>query len=134
MGKWLRGLVWLVTFWMLGQNLYLWGGLALTPGVGKQLREQAKLQSPLAATYIFLGRHLLPAVRLDERAIRHVASRFPRQIADTESPPQTAVARFTSAQSAGEKLDHYGAPLMLVLSLVLHARRQKPIRSLGARD
>ena len=134
MGKWLRGLVWLVAFWMRGQNLYLWGGLALTPVVGKQLREQAKLQSPLTATYMFLGRHLLPAVGLQARAVRHVASRFPRQIADTESPPQTAVARFTSAQSAGEKLDHYGAPLLLVLSMVLHARRQKPIRSLGARD
>lgn len=134
MGKWLRGIVWLVAFWMLAQNLYLWGGLALTPTIGKQLREQASLQSPLAATYLFLGRVLLPRIGLAERARQHVAERFGPQIADTDSPPQTIMPRFMAAQSAGEALDHYGAPLMLVLSLVLHARRQKPIRSFGGRD
>lgn len=134
MGKWVRGAVWLVTAWMLFQNLYLWGGLAITPGIGKQLREQASVQSPLVATYAFLGRHLLAATGLEDRAVAHAAERFPRQVADTESPPQTLVPRFLAAQSAGEALDHYGAPLLLVLSLVLHARRQKPIRSFGVRD
>ena len=134
MGKWLRGVVWLVAFWMLAQNLYLWGGLALTPTIGKQLRAQASIQSPLAATYLLLGRLALPPIGLQDRAVRHVADRFAPQIADTDSPPETVVPRFLSAQSAGERLDHYGAPLLLVLSLVLHGRRQKPIRSFGTRD
>jgi hypothetical protein len=134
MGKWIRGAAWLVTAWMLAQNLFLWGGLALTPGIGKQLREQANVQSPLVATYAFLGRQLLGVVGQEDRAIAHVAERFPDQVADTDSPPQTVVPRFLAAQSAGEVLDHYGAPFMLVLSLVLHARRQKPIRSFGVRD
>jgi hypothetical protein len=134
MGKWLRGVVWVVAFWMLAQDLYLWGGLALTPTIGKQLRAQATLQSPLAATYLLLGRLALPPVGLDDRALRHVAERFGPQIADTESPPETVVPRFMAAQSAGERLDHYGAPILLVLSLVLHTRRQKRIRSFGTRD
>jgi hypothetical protein len=134
MGKWIRGTVWLVTAWMLVQNLFLWGGLALTPGIGPQLREQANVQSPLVATYAFLGRRLIGAVGQEDRAVAHVARRFPDQVTDTDSPPQTVVPRFLAAQSAGEALDHYGAPLMLVLSLVLHARRQKPIRSFGVRD
>jgi len=134
MGKWLRAVVWAVSFWMLAQAIFLWGGLALTPVIGKQLREQAKLQSPLVATYLFLGRVALPPLGLDDRAVAHVAQRFDRQIADTESPPETVVARFVAAQSAGERLDHVGAPLMLLLSLVLHARRQKPIRSFGVRE
>jgi hypothetical protein len=134
MGRWLRGVVWLVAFWMLGQAIFLWGGLALTPVIGKQLRDQASMQSPLTATYLFLGRTALPAAGLDERATRHAAERFPREIADTDSPPQTVVARFVAAQSAGERLNHVGAPLLLLLSLVLHARRQKPIRSFGTRD
>lgn len=134
MGKWVRAVAWIVSFWMLSQAVYLWGGLALTPVVGKQLREQAKLQSPLAATYLFLGRLALPAMGLEERARAHAAERFSRQIADADSPPETVVVRFQSAQSAGERLDHVGGPLMLLLSLVLHARRQKPIRSFGVRD
>ena len=134
MGKWLRGVVWLVAFWMLAQNLALWGGLALTPVIGKQLREQASVQSPLAATYLFLGRHVLPPLGLEAWAVRRVGVRFEPQIADADSPPATVVPRFMAAQSAGERLDHFGAPLLLVLSLVLHARRQKAIRSFGVRD
>ena len=134
MGKWIRGVVWLVTAWMLAQNLYLWGGLALTPSIGKQLREQANVQSPLVATYAFLGRQLLAATGQRDRAVAHASARFPDQVADTDSPPETVVPRFLAAQSAGEARDHYGAPFMLVLSLVLHARRQKPIRSFGVRD
>ena len=134
MGKWVRALAWAVSFWMLAQSIYLWGGLALTPVVGKQLREQARVQSPLVATYLFLGRLSLPVLGLQEKARAHVASRFSREIADADSPPETVVVRFQSAQSAGERLDHVGAPLMLLLSLVLHLRRQKPIRSFGVRD
>jgi len=134
MGKWLRGAVWLLAFWMLAQSIFLWGGLALTPVVGKQLREQAKLQSPLVATYLYLGRVGLPVLRLEARAVAHAASRFAPQIADVDSPQETVVTRFVAAQSAGERLDHVGGPLLLLLSLVLHVRRQKPIRSLGARD
>ena len=57
MGKWLRAACWVLTFWFLAYNLYTWGGLAVTPTIGKQLREQSSLQSPIAASYLFLGRH-----------------------------------------------------------------------------
>jgi hypothetical protein len=134
MGKWLRGVVWLLAFWMLAQSLFLWGGLALTPVIGQQLRAQAKLQSPLVATYLFLGRLALPPLGLDDRATDRAAERFGPQIADTDSPPETVVTRFVAAQSAGERLDHVGTPLLLLLSLVLHLRRQKPIRSFGVRN
>ena len=135
MGKWVRGVVWLLAFWMLAKDLWLWGGLGLSPVVGRQLSEQARMQSPLVATYLFLGKQLLPAAQLEDRAIAATARRFSRELADAvDAPPQTVVTRFVSAQSAGERLDHVGAPLLLLLSLVLHARRQKPIRSLGVRD
>ena len=88
MGKWLRGVVWLVAFWMLAQNLALWGGLALTPVIGKQLREQASVQSPLAATYLFLGRHVLPPLGLEAWAVRRVGVRFePQTPTPTALPP-----------------------------------------------
>jgi hypothetical protein len=134
MGPWIRAIAWLATLWMFARSLLLWGGLALTPGIGKPLREQASIHSPLVATYLAIGRLALPAVGLDDRARRHVAASFGPQIADTDSPPQTLVPRFMAAQSASQRLNHYGAPLMLVLSLVLHARRQRRIRSFGGRD
>ena len=107
---------------------------ALTPSIGKQLRDQASLQSPLAATYLFLGRHAVHAAGMDDRARARVAERYPEQVAAIDSPPQTVVLRFLSAQSGTDRLAYFGAPLLLVLSLVLHARRQKPIRSFGTRN
>lgn len=134
MGSKLRGLLWALAFWLLAVDLYTWGGLALTPTIGKQLREQASVQSPIAATYLFLGRHAVNSLGQDDRARARVAARFPQQIADFDGPRETVVLRFLSAQSGSDWVAYYGAPLLLVLSLVLHARRQKPIRSFGVRD
>jgi hypothetical protein len=134
MGKWIRGLVWLLAIGLFWQNLQTWGGLALTPTIGQQLRSQASVQSPLAATYLFLGRHLVHGLGMDDSARERVARRFGPQVADTDSPPATVIPRFLSAQSASERFAYYGAPLLFVLALVLHARRQKPIRSFGVRD
>jgi hypothetical protein len=134
MGIKLRVVVWLLAFWLLAVDLYTWGGLALTPSIGKQLREQASVQSPLAATYLFLGRKAVHAAGLDDRARARVAGRYPEQIAQIDGPPETVMLRFLSAQSGSDRLAYYGAPLLLVLSLVLHARRQKRIRSFGTRN
>ena len=134
MGGKMRAILWVLAFWMLAVDLYTWGGLALTPSIGKQLREQASVQSPIAATYLFLGRHAVHAAGLDDRARARVADRFSQPIAETGGAPETVVMRFLSAQSGSDRVAYYGAPLLLVLSLVLHARRQKPIRSFGVRD
>ena len=42
-----------------------------------------------------------------------------------------AVRRFVSAQGAWASLCYYLAPVLLVLSFVLHALRQKQVRSFG---
>ncbi len=134
MGRKIRAVLWVIAFWMLAADVYTWGGLALTPSIGKQLREQASVQSPLAATYLFLGRLAVHASGLDDRARARVAQRYSQEITDIDGPPETVVLRFLSAQSASDRLAYYGAPLLFVLSLVLHARRQKPIRSFGMRN
>ena len=134
MGSKVRGAIWVLAFWLLATDLYTWGGLALTPTIGKQLREQASVQSPLAASYLFLGRHAVHLASLDDRARAHVADRYPMQIGQSDGPPETIFLRFLSAQSGSDRVAYYGAPVLLLLSLVLHARRQKPIRSFGVRD
>lgn len=134
MGSKVRGVLWVLAFWLLALDLYTWGGLALTPTIGKQLRQQASLQSPIAATYLFLGRHAVHSAGLDDRARARAADRFPLQVADTSGAPETVLLRFLSAQSGSDRFAYYGSPILFVLSLVLHARRQKPIRSFGVRD
>ncbi|MCX7042074.1 MAG: hypothetical protein NT117_05210 [Gammaproteobacteria bacterium] len=134
MGKFVRATCWILAGWFLAYNLYVWGGLAVTPLAGKQLREQATLQSPIAASYLFLGRHAVSAAGLADRARDRAGKLFADEIADTDSLPQLILNRFLAAQSPSARLAYYGAPLFLVLSLVLHARRPKQIRSFGRRD
>lgn len=134
MGRLIRAMCWILTGWFLAYNMYVWGGLAVTPAIGKQLREQATVQSPIAASYLFLGRHAVSAAGLSDRAMARSGKLFAEAIADTESVPQLILDRFLAAQSPSARLAYYGAPLLLVLSLVLHARRPKQIRSFGRRD
>lgn len=134
MEKAFRVVLWSFAGLFFAYDLYLWGGLAVTPTIGKQLREQASVQSPLAATYLFLGRHAVDAAGMSGKAADFAASKFPTQIADLESAPQLIVARFLSAQRATGTLAYYGAPILLLLSMVLHVRRPRQIRSFGTKD
>lgn len=131
MEKLVRAMFWLLTAWCFAYDLYLWGGLAVTPRIGIELRDQASLQSPLAATYLLLGRVAVDAAGRSAQAMAFAAERFPEQVADLESSRQMILTRFLSAQKAAGILAYYGAPSLLLLSLFLHARRPKQIRSFG---
>lgn len=131
MAKWTRALIWLITGLFFAYDLYLWGGLAITPTVGTQLRQMASVRSPIAASYLFLGRHTVNAAGREEQARVFAQKRFPTLIPGDDGSPLLIVERFLTAQSATGTLFYYGAPVLLLLSLVLHARRQKPIRSFG---
>lgn len=132
-GKLVRALFWLLTLVFFVYNLFLWGGLAVTPTYGQQLRDSSIPSSPLAATYLFVGRYAVNTAGKADEARKFAAKRFPEPLADTKSSALTAVPRFLSAQSATGTLIYYGAPILLLLSVVLHVTRQKPIRSLGGK-
>ncbi len=133
MGRNLRVLCWLLALVFLIFDLYQWGGLAITPTVGPDLREQASVRSPLAASYLFLGRHAVDAARMESSARDFANRHFASQIQGEHGSPRLIVERFLAAQSAVSQLAYYGAPILLVLSLLLHARRPKQIRSFGGR-
>ena len=133
MGKYVRGILWGLFFLFLGIDLYAWGGLAITPDLGKQLREQASLRAPLAATYMYAGRKTIELVGRRDQAVAYARRHFRPEAFTDPGPPELVVARFHSAQSATASLAYYGAPFLLVLSLLLHVRRQKPVRSFGRR-
>jgi hypothetical protein len=132
MGVKLRAFCWVLTAILFGYNCYLWGGLKDSPLIGAQLMREAPFDSPLAATYMFLGSKINGTIGQTEAASAYAARRFPEQFADPSRVEYLAVRRFLSAQGALGKLCYYLAPVLLVLSLVLHAMRQKKIRSLGS--
>jgi hypothetical protein len=131
MGRKVRVFFWLLTAFCFGYDFYLWGGLERTPLVGRELMKEAPFQSPLAATYMFLGQKVNGTLGREDQARAFAAARFPELVAHPEQLQFIGVRRFLDAQSLAGSLAYYGAPLLLVLSLVLHVRRQKPIRSLG---
>lgn len=133
MGKFVRALFWIIAVLSFGYDLYLWGGLALTPGVGPRLREQASLQTPIAATYLLIGRKSVSSAGMTTQAVDFAARAFPELVQDLESSRQSIVDRFLSAQSAFGTAAYYGAPIFLVLSLVLQLTRQKQVRSFGSK-
>lgn len=132
MGRIIRALFWTATALLFTYNLYLWGGLALTPTVGKTLREQSSIQGPIAATYLFLGRHAVSLAGKNDASREFAGRRFASEIADPGSRV-VILDRFLAAQNAFGQLAYYGAPLLLLLSMVLHARRQRQITSFGGK-
>jgi hypothetical protein len=126
-----RAIIWLLTALFFAYNFYLWGGLAITPAVGKPLRDMASLTSPIAATYLFVGRYAVDTAGVQDKAVAFAAERFPTLAGGDDGDPLLIVSHFLSAQSLGGSILYYGAPILLLLSLVLHVRREKQIRSFG---
>jgi hypothetical protein len=133
MGSKIRAVLWLLLFVFAAFDLHMWGGLAVTPVVGKALREQATVRSPIAATYLYAGRKTVDSLGRAEAAMAFAARHVRAGVLADPGPPEAVVQRVLAAQSATSSLCYYGAPILLVLSLALHFGRQKPIRSLGAR-
>lgn len=131
MGLGIRLVFWLLTAISFGYNFHLWGGLDATPVIGKQLLKEAPFESPLAATYMYLGRKIGGTLGTRDAAVAFAARKFPEFTSQPELVQTLAVRRFVSAQGAWASLCYYLAPILLVLSFVLHAMRQKQVRSLG---
>ena len=131
--KSVRTVCWLLTAMMFAYNFYIWGGLATTP-LGGKLRHQASINSPLAATYLVVGRHLV-SVTGNARSANDAAHKaFYALLAGPEPSRHLLVESALAAQSDKARLTYSGAPLLLLLSLALHVTRQKQVRSWGKRS
>lgn len=124
-------LCWLLTGLLFAYDLYLWGGLAVTPKIGDRLREQASVQSPIAATYLFLGHQAIGITGQAAGASAFAANRFKTIYPQLENDRYTALDRLLDAQTSTGTFAYYGAPLLLLLCLVQQARRPRQIRSFG---
>jgi len=133
-GKKIPGYLVLLSLFCFVYNCYLWGGLSATPGVGRRLTQEAHLDSPLAATYLFVGRQAINSLGMKASAADFAAKRFPDIVADPESIDRMPVERVKAAQSVWASFSYLMAPFGLVLSWVLHVVLPKQIRSFGTRD
>lgn len=124
-------LCWLVAVLLWAHNLYLWGGVAVTPQVGDRIVDQSMLQSPLAATYLILGKQTVVPIGQSDSARDYAAERFSSVYPDIATDQHTALDRLLAAQSALFRLAYWAAPILLLLSIVLQLRKPKPIRSFG---
>ena len=131
MGPKVRVFFWLLTAICFAYNCYLWGGLKDTPQIGRQLMTEAPFGSPLAATYMVFGSKINATIGRTDEARQYAARVFPELVAHPELVENLAVRRFLSAQPAWASFSYYMAPLLLVLSFVLHMMRQKKIQSFG---
>ncbi len=133
-GAKLRAICWLLAGLCFAYDLFAWGGLALVPRLGDQLRHDADLHSPLAATYLVAGRFIVLKADLGEKARRFAEDHFPGMPTPGETDQRHALSEALTAQKSFGTLAYYGAPLLGLLSLALHVGRPKPIRSFGRRD
>lgn len=118
--KRLLPLLWCLMLLSLVGNLYLWGGLAVTPRIGNRLVAQATLQDPLATTYLQLGRFAVESTGFEEGARQHAAERFSNIYRDLKFDDYTMLRRVLAAQSGLEALRYHATPWLLLLSLALH--------------
>jgi hypothetical protein len=81
-----------------------------------------------------VGQKVNGTIGKTEEAVAYAARTFPDLIEHPDKVRYLAVSRFLAAQPAWGTLAYYGAPILLVLSFIAHAMRQKTIRSLGGVD
>ena len=131
MRKALLILSWLLALLFLAHDLYYWGGIAVTPKVGERIDAQATLESPLAKTYLSIGRQIVGGLGRAAQARDYAATLSGDLYPEIEDDQHRALARLLDAQTPFGRVCYYGGPLLLLLSLVLHARCEKPIRTFG---
>src|SRR5436190_20776703 len=89
---------WVFGLLLLAHNLFLWGGVAVTPKVGDRIMNQASLQSPVAWTYLALGKQTVNPFGLDKAAVDYAAGHFSAVYPDVATDEHTALDRLLTAQ------------------------------------
>ena len=122
---------WVLGLLLMAHNLYLWGGVAVTPQVGDRIMDQALMQSPVAATYLVLGKQSVDPIGIDASARDYAARQFSAVYPEVALDEHTALDRVLAAQSALLRTAYWAGPIFLLLSIVLQLLKPKPIRSFG---
>lgn len=118
---------------MLGYNLFVWGGLARMPSLGKLMSETTERELALAGVYLPLGARLVDVTGLRAAAVGHAAARFASIESKLIERPEVAMETIVAGMPFAVKLPYYGAPLLLPVFVVLWWRRPRGVHMIGAR-
>jgi hypothetical protein len=110
-------------------DLFLWGGLARVPNMGPAMQNVAARELSLAGLYLPLGNRLVELGGVAESAAAFAESRFAELEARVMSNPAAAMDIVLSGMSTGVSIGYYGAPVLLVLFLLLWWRRPRIVQS-----
>ena len=116
-------------------DLIVWGSVDLVPTVGSGIADSAGREAPLAATYIAIGRVVDGAVPAlgefgRDRITEAFSDGFERIRADPTVAMDLIFGTTWNAAHSALKLVYWAAPLLLLIAIVLFARRTKPVKTI----
>ena len=111
----------------LGYDLWLWGGLARHAEFGPALQKSGRYDVSLASLYLQSGAPLLDLTGLGLRAAADAEAAFRPVLARVRASPMAAMDNLQQDMPAGAKACYFGAPLLLVLAVLLWWRRPREV-------
>ena len=122
---------WGLTLLVASQNMYLWGGVAHTPTIGKAAKDFAVPNHYLALTYLVLGDGMVSMIGRSTQAQAYAQASLGQAYDALTSEPETGVDKLISSQSILQSLFYYLVPILLMVSMVLQVTRQIAVKSAG---
>ena len=118
---------------LLGDQWLVWGGLGRAPQVGPVMLAAADREVGLASVHVLVGEWLVDSAGLEEAAIDAATSRFGGVIPEIVDNPDAAMDIATARMPASVRFGYVGAPLMLVVALLLWWRRPRTVHLVRTR-
>lgn len=110
---------------------YGWGGLAMVEGIGPIAEVSARREAALTWTYMQAGRWICQRVGMEDSARGSAEAMFaPARARILALPQATMDLVHRETFGLGHRLlkwSHWGGPMLLLLSAVAYARRQRPV-------
>lgn len=118
-------------------NLLTWGPLSRVPKLGEQMEYRAGMESPLAWTYIKIGRGLAQLTGVPQLQVESVNAAFAGAIAQSMTAPEKVIdlllAERGSLRASLLPWSHYGCPTFLLLWIVFTLIRPNRLNTYNAR-
>lgn len=117
---------------LLAYDFFLWGGLSRSATLGPMITAASKREVSLAGFYLPVGRELTGWVGRDAAASLATRTFAPLE-ASLLANPAAAMDRLLTDMPMGPRLAYYGAPVVLLLDLLLWWRRPRGVHLVGRR-
>jgi hypothetical protein len=134
MYKWVHRFAWAAMAAMFCYNFFFWGGLARIQSIGPRLdlQSQRTVSNIGVALYAQSGRDMMNYIAPNTSREHARAAIGEDVIEDIAINPGDVPKQLRNAMPWYASFAYYGAPIMLLVSLILYWLRPKTIRSFGS--